>query len=98
MHISQDLKCDFVQAAHHGCRSGSHELYKEIGAWVSFWTETYTYMRTCSPVRCRWQNPRNCFDVNKMKENLMMEDRSAMVVPLPHKLGSLPEFLHPLTK
>ena len=92
------LKCDFVQAAHHGCRSGSHELYKEIGAWVSFWTETYTYMRTCHPIRCRWQNPRNCFDVNKMKENLMMEDRSAMVVPLPYKLGSLPEYLHPLTK
>ena len=39
-----------------------------------------------------WNNPRNNFDINSVKENLMMSNPEVMVMPLPHAVGALPDY------
>ena len=41
----------------------------------------------------KWNSPRNHFDVKSVRENLLMEDESVMILPLPHKVGSAPDYV-----
>ena len=82
------LKSDIVQVAHHGYNGGNTQMYLKIAADTALWTNPYaTVMK-----EGLWNSPRNHFDVKSVRENLLMEDESVMILPLPHKVGSAPEY------
>ena len=82
------LKSDIVQIAHHGYNGGNDAMYRNIKADTALWTNPYEIIVQ----NTLWNNPRNHFDINSVKENLMMSDNSVMIIPLPHTVGSLPAF------
>ena len=83
------LKSDIVQVAHHGYNGGNTQMYLKIAADTALWTSPYaTVMK-----EGLWNSPRNHFDVKSVRENLLMEDESVMILPLPHKVGSAPDYV-----
>ncbi len=90
------LKTDVVQVAHHGYNGGHRLMYKAMAADVALWTSPYetvmTPVRPANPSICIWNNPENNFDINSVKENLMMNRNSVMILSLPHEIGSQPKF------
>lgn len=84
----ESLKCDIVQVAHHGYNGGNTQLYLKIAADTALWTNPYATVLEKS----LWNSPRNHFDVNSVRENLLMEDGSVMILPLPHQVGSAPAY------
>lgn len=84
----ESLKCDIVQVAHHGYNGGNTQMYLKIAADTALWTNPYATVLAES----LWNSPRNHFDVNSVRENLLMEDGSVMILPLPHRVGSAPAY------
>ena len=85
----ETLKTDIVQIAHHGYNGGNTAMYEKMAADTALWTSPYQTILEGS----LWNNPRNNFDIDSVKENLMMEDWSVMVIPLPHAVGALPAYV-----
>ena len=83
------LRSDIVQVAHHGYNGGNTNMYLKMAADTALWTSPYQTVLDSS----LWNNPRNHFDVNSVRENLIMEDDSVMVLPLPHTVGSAPAYV-----
>lgn len=83
------LKSDMVQVAHHGYNGGNTNMYLKIAADTALWTNPYTTVIE----EGLWNSPRNHFDVNSVLENLLMEDESVMILPLPHTVGSAPAYV-----
>lgn len=83
------LKSDIVQVAHHGYNGGNTNMYLKIAADTALWTNPYATVLKES----LWNSPRNHFDVNSVRENLLMEDESVMILPLPHTVGSAPDYV-----
>ncbi|MBQ8140807.1 MAG: MBL fold metallo-hydrolase [Clostridia bacterium] len=87
---AKTLKCDIVQVAHHGYNGGNSLMYTAMAADTALWTSPYETV--INPSFTLWNNPANNFDVNSVKENLMMADNSVMILPLPHAVGSKPQY------
>ena len=83
------LRSDIVQVAHHGYNGGNTNMYLKMAADTALWTSPYQTVLDSG----LWNNPRNHFDVNSVRENLIMEDDSVMVLPLPHTVGSAPAYV-----
>ncbi len=83
------LKSDLVQVAHHGYNGGNTGMYLKIAADTALWTNPYQTILDSG----LWNSPRNHFDIHSVLENLMMEDNSVMILPLPHAVGSAPAWV-----
>ena len=63
-------------------------MYASIAADTALWTSPYETVVAES----LWNAARNNFDIKSVKENLMMSNNSAMIMPLPHEVGDLPQY------
>lgn len=85
----ESLKLDIVQIAHHGYNGGNKSMYQLMNADVALWTSPFETVKA----EGLWNNARNNFDMTWVKENLMMSGDGAMIMPLPHTVGSLPDYV-----
>ncbi len=84
------LKSDIVQLSHHCFNGGDAFMYAAVGADSAIWTNDYRNVIREELYRPDLLIDTNHFDVNSVKENLLIDQsvNPIMILPLPYTVGT----------